>query len=113
MKYIITESRLNDVIKKYLNTKYESWDFSDIGDDEFNIYDGKRPVIKYRINPRDEHGYFIFSPSLVWGLSELFGMEATDSVYPLVDWLNENFETNVEYSNWDYEMDEDYEDYED
>lgn len=108
MKYIITESRLNEVIKNYLDTKYESWYFSDIGDGEFTIYDGKKPLIKYRINPSDEHGHYIFLPSLVWGLSELFGMEATESVYPLMDWLNMNFETNVEYADWDYEMDEDY-----
>ena len=105
MKYIITESRLNQVIENYLDTKYEGWYFSDIGDGEFTIYDGKKPIIKYRIRLPEEHGYYIFRPSLVWGLSELFGMDGTDSIYPLIDWLNKNFETNVEYADWDYEMD--------
>lgn len=106
MKYIITESQLNKVIEDYLNTKYESWYFSDIGDGEFTIYDGKKPIIKYRINPSNEHTYYIIAPSLIWGLSELFGIEITESVYPLMNWLNMNFDTNVEYANWDYEMDE-------
>lgn len=106
MKYIISESRMNKVIKNYLDTKYESWYFSDIGDGEFTIYDGNKPVIKYRISPSDEHGYFIFSPSLIWQTSELFGMGTTQSTYPIINWLNDNFDTNVDFAAWDYIMDE-------
>lgn len=108
MKYIITESQFNKVIENYLDTKYESWYFSDIGDGEFTIYDGKKPIIKYRINPSNLNELIIIAPSLVLGLSELFGIEETESGYHLKNWLNTNFDTNVEYLNWDYEMDDDY-----
>ena len=103
MKYIITESRLSEIIYQYLDTKYEGWFFSDIGDGEFTIYDEGKPIIRYRINPQNEEGYFIFSPSLVWGLSELFGGGFR---VDLINWLNKTFKLNVESTNWDYDMDE-------
>ena len=106
MKYIITESRLSEIIYLYLDTKYEGWFFSDIGDGEFTIYDEEKPIIRYRINPQNEEGRFIFSPSLVWGLSELFGKSEGGFIVGLIDWLNKTFKLNVESTNWDYDMDE-------
>ena len=106
MKYIITESRLSEVIHNYLDTKNESWYFSDAGDGEFTIYDGEKPIIRHRINASNEERYFIFSPSLVWGLSDLFGIQHRGFVVTLINWLNKTFDSNVEYPNWDYDMDE-------
>ena len=49
MKYIITESKINEFISTYLNG--QNWYTWDMGDDEFNVADGQygKDIFKYRI----------------------------------------------------------------
>jgi len=111
MKYIVRESQIDKMVKMVMDGRSHNWTVYDEGDGEFNVYDGKKDVIKYRIRYNDQVGFFYFDPKLVWDLDVLFGFDRQGSAKPLIKWLNQKYDLNVDQEQWEYIMPEYGDDY--
>jgi len=118
MKYIITESRINSLIAKYLDSM--SWRLWDIGDGEFDLSDGymDNNKINYRIktNPvfDEEYDLIYIDYDFVTKLCKLFSQPDRDAVISIIiEWFNKTYDKNLSlYDDWQYQ-DEDEEEYDD
>ena len=102
MKYIISENRIKELIKNYLNQK-ERWVW-DIGDGEFNVsfeYHEK-PKINYRINPENDREFIYINDELLETINSLFSISNNNvfTISSIIDWFNETFNTSVTMQAW-------------
>ena len=106
MKYIITESRLHNLVSKYLDQM--DWWVWDIGDGEFNIADGKNETSKFffRITSTeysDEQEVIHISEELATSVRQLFSISSTyDSVELIIDWFNKKFNKSLSINDFEW-----------
>ena len=100
MKYIITESKINEFISSYLNG--QNFKYWDQGDDEFNLSDGVNgdDVIKYRIqySSRElDHSFEVIyiEDGLISKVSQIFSIPLKDSINAIITWFNTKYEKNL------------------
>jgi len=119
-KYIITESRINKLVFRYLDE--QDFHTSEIGDGEFNITNGKHGnnVISYEIKhsltfPNKTYEVISISDDLATKIAYLFGFLKTgESITSIINWFNQKYDKNLDIhdfewlsSNDDYYDDED------
>jgi hypothetical protein len=123
MKYIITESRLNNLVFSYLDN--QDWQTWDIGDGEFNVADGEfgEDLIRFRIQysitiPDRSFDVIYIADELVTQIIKLFGLSNSDAITSIIAWVNKKYDKDLtledfEWLNNDgeYYADEDDEDY--
>lgn len=111
MKYIISENRLNNLIMNYLD-QMDWWEW-DIGDGEFNLFDGKHESNKIlfrirldgNIRPNEVDVIFV-SEKLAQQLSSLFSVPIQDTIPIIGEWFNKSYGKSVDMERV-YWMDED------
>ena len=114
VKYIISESRLNNLIFSYLDGQdLHTWD---IENGEFNVADGEygKDVIQFRKHPyltNDDKffEYIYISDYLVTKLTHIFGIKSEDSIESIINWFNQKYNKELTIKDFDW-MEEDYED---
>jgi hypothetical protein len=116
MKYIITESRINSLISKYLDTT--KWRLWDIGDGEFDLSDGY--MDKSKINYRIQSSYTVdnlkyeviyLNYDFVAKLCKLFSSNDTVVISGIIDWFNNRYDKNLTIHDWQYQDEEEEEDH--
>jgi hypothetical protein len=107
MKYIITESKINEFISSYLNG--QNFKYWDQGDDEFNLSDGVNgdDVIKYRIqySSRElDHSFEVIyiEDGLISKVSQIFSIPLKDSINAIITWFNTKYEKNLNLDNFEW-----------
>ena len=121
MKYLITESQIDNIIFMYLDNQ----DFytSEIGNGEFDITNGKNGnnVISYEIDhsltfPDKTYEIILISDDLVTKTTHLFGLKNDDAITSIINWFNQKYNKKLDIydfqwlSNSDAYYDEDYDD---
>ena len=118
MKYIITESKINQFISTYLDG--QDWYTWDIGDGEFNVsysQDGKEQF-KYRVQyssmvPDHSFDVLYLNEILVERVKKIFSVSKLNSIKSIIDWFNKKYNKNLTVENLELFFDEDdYQDYE-
>lgn len=111
MKFIITESRLNNIILSYLDS-IDWWEW-DIGDGEFNLADGQYNTSKilYRIqfssmHPHSEFEVIYLSDGLVTQLTKLFSIPNLDAIKAIINWFNTRYDKSLTMDNFEWMDDE-------
>ena len=101
MKYIITESKINNLVSMFLDN--QNLETSDIGNGEFNITDGKHgnDVIRYEIDhsltyPEKSYHTIAISDDLVTKITQLFGLKSEDAINSIINWFNQEYDLNVD-----------------
>lgn len=98
MKYIITESKMSGLVKRYLDT-LDLWQW-DIGDGEFHVSDGYNGeiIMSYTLDSMDE-GVLHVRTKIVVELKDMFGnvIESEKLMKIMCEWFNEKYGTNVVY----------------
>lgn len=115
MKYIISESRLNDLVLKYLdNLDWWEWD---IGDGEFDVADGRyeNPKLRFRIQysstmPDHSFNVIYLSDGLVSKISKLFSIDNSESIKMIIEWFNKKYDKSLTMNDWEWMDFEDEED---
>jgi hypothetical protein len=93
MKYLITESKLNKVIFRYLNNQ----DFIRI-DKVSNIYFVNSEGDEYaQIRYYEVNGWCYISNKLVNEISSFFSLSESDSEQVIVRWVEDTLQMNVEH----------------
>jgi hypothetical protein len=107
MKYIITESKINEFISTYLNG--QNFKYWDQGDDEFNLSDGVNgyDVIKYRIQysssvPDHSFEVIYINDGLISKVSQIFSIPLKDSINAIITWFNTKYEKNLNLDNFEW-----------
>lgn len=107
MKYIITESKINEFISSYLNG--QNFKYWDQGDDEFNLSDGVNgdDVIKYRIqySSRElDHSFEVIyiEDGFISKVSQIFSIPLKDSINAIITWFNTKYEKNLNLDNFEW-----------
>ena len=107
MKYIITESKINEFISTYLNG--QNFKYWDQGDDEFNLSGGVNgdDVIKYRVqySSRElDHSFEVIyiDDALVTNVSRIFSIPLKDSIKAIISWFNTKYEKNLNLDNFEW-----------
>lgn len=116
MKYIITESRINSLISKYLDSiKWRLWD---IGDGEFDLSDGymDKSKINFRINSSYtvdnlEFEVIYLNYDFVAKLCRLFSIQDTVAIGGIINWFNNRYDKNLTIGDWQYQDEEEEEDH--
>jgi hypothetical protein len=101
MKYIITEDRLNKLVKRYLNTL--NFRQEDSYGSNFVIYLDESSVLKYR----EEHtGFSILYTeySFVRSIENFFGMNSEEAVNAILDWVSETYGVTPKTWTWFLKM---------
>jgi hypothetical protein len=114
MKYIITESRLNQLIFNYLDN--QDWYDWDIGDSEFNMAEGEhgRDLIRFRVQyshtvPDHSFDVIYIDEGLITKLSKLFSIPDLISIKTVIQWFNKRYTKNLSIDDFEW-MDTDYSD---
>ncbi len=118
MKYIITESKINQFVSTYLDG--QDWYTWDIGDDEFNVSDSQygKEQFKYRIQyssmvPDHSFQVLYMNDDLVNKIMKIFSIRANDTVKSILEWFNKKYDKNLTTDDLELFIDEDdYQDYE-
>ena len=96
MKYIITESKVNNLVKLYLDT-LELWMW-DIGDGEFSVSDGYNgeTILSYMYDYNNE-GVLHITPKIIEEIRNMFGsiINGNQLMMVICEWFNEKYKTNV------------------
>jgi hypothetical protein len=101
MKYIITESRLRKLVNKYL----DSLDFTyqkKIKNDEFFLSLHKELVFEYRNRPDEDTKTLMIKYPFINNLSTIFGLNTDELIPILIDWVNENYGTDLNELQWNW-----------
>ena len=116
MKYIITESKINQFISTYLDG--QDWYNWDIGDDEFNVSDNQygKDQFKYRVQyssmvPDHSFEVLYLNEILVEKVKKIFSVPKRNSIKSIIDWFNKKYNKNLTLENLELFFDED--DYQD
>lgn len=105
MKYLITESRLKDLIFKFLNSK--DWVKLDVGDEQFDLSDGykSKSLINYRIIyntvTKNTKERLYIDKFLIQDIQNIFSLKFYEVSKYIVDWFNLKYHKNVDVGNWD------------
>jgi hypothetical protein len=98
MKYIITESRVNDMVKLFLDKYYDFWVW-DSGDGEFSVSNGYEgdTIMSYTIDYDTDEGILHISPKLIEQLSDMFvgAVNFKELMRVLSEWFNETYKTDA------------------
>jgi hypothetical protein len=113
MKYIITESRLNDLISSFLD-QMDWWEW-EIGDDEFNLANGKdgNDLIHYRIQnsatiPGKIFDIILLHNDLITQITKVFSISSETSIESIINWFNKKYNKSLTLKDFDWiESDED------
>jgi len=117
-KYIITESRLNDLISSYLD-QMNWWEW-EIGDDEFNLADGQHgnDLIHYRIQhsstfPDKVFDSILLHDDLITKITKLFSVSSETSIESIINWFNKKYNKSLTIKDFEWIESDDYYDDED
>lgn len=112
MKYIITESKINEFISTYLNG--QNWYTWDMGDDEFNVSEGQygKDIFKYRIqysstDPDHNFDIIYLNEILIKKISKIFSTSPHASIKSIIGWFNQKYNKNLTVENLELFEDED------
>jgi hypothetical protein len=96
MKYLITESKLDKVIFRYLNIK----DFIQIDIDGSIYFVNSENDIQARIRYNKDDGWCTISYKLIEEISSFFSMKESDSMEVTVRWVENTLQMRVTYADW-------------
>ena len=94
MKYLITESKLNQVIFKYLDNQ----DFIQIDKDNsiYFVYSEDDEYAKIKFNKLVDACYI--SDNLIWKISDLFSLHHFDSKTVIGKWIEDTLQVNIVFT---------------
>jgi hypothetical protein len=101
MKYIITESRL----KRLVNTYLDSLDFTyqkKFKNDEFFLFLDKKLVFEYQNRPDEDYETLFIKFPFAMKVSSLLGLKIDEIAPMLVNWVNENYGTELSHVQWNW-----------
>ena len=101
MKYIITESRLKKLVNKYLDSSSLTYQ-QKFRSNEFYLLLHKNPVFEYRNRPEEDTKTLMIKYPFVHNLSSLFGLNSDELIPMLIDWVNENYGTDLTHNQWNW-----------
>jgi len=96
MKYLITESKLDKVIFRYLNIK----DIIQIEIDGSIYFVNSENDIQARIRYNKDDGWCTISYKLIEEISSFFSMKESDSMEVTVRWVENTLQMRVTYADW-------------
>ena len=94
MKYLITESKLNQVIFKYLDNQ----DFIQIDKDNsiYFVYSEDDEYAQIKFNKLVDACYI--SDNLIWKISDLFSLHHFDSKTVIGKWIEDTLQVNIVFT---------------
>jgi hypothetical protein len=99
MKYIITESRLRKLVNKYLDSlDFTYQKISKNG--EFFLFLDKKTIFKYMNIPEENRKTLWIKFPFIMNLRNIFGLETDELIPMLIDWVNENYGTDLSHEQW-------------
>ena len=102
MKYIITESRLRKLVNRYL----DSLDFTyqkKFSNNEFFLFLHKKHLaFEYRNRPEEDTKTLMIKYPFVENLCSIFGLNTDELIPMLIDWVNENYGTDLTHNQWNW-----------
>ncbi len=111
MKYIITESKINNFITTYLDG--QDWYTWDMQDGEFNVSEGQYGIdlFKYRIqysSMDSDHEFEVIylNEILIKKISKIFSISPHDSIRSIIGWFNQKYNKNLTIENLELFEDE-------
>jgi len=107
MKIIITESKFNKLVFRYLDG--QDWHTWDIGDGEFNVADGEfgRDLIRLRIQysstiPDRSFDVIYIADELVSQIIKLFGLSNSDAITSIISWFNQKYDKDLTLEDFEW-----------
>lgn len=120
LKLIVENNRMDTLVSQYLN--FQDWYTWDIGDGEFNVADNDRNdknLFWFRKQfsstvPEHEFDVLYINDYLVAKIMKLFGMETNSAIKSIINWFNQEYDTELtikdfEWMETDDEEEEEYE----
>ena len=101
MKYIITENRLKRLVNKYLDSLNFTYQ-KKIKNDEFFLSLHKELVFEYRNRPDEDTKTLMIKYPFINNLSTIFGLNTDELIPILIDWVNENYNTDLSHVQWNW-----------
>ena len=100
MKYIITESRLNNLVLSYLDS--QNWDKRDAKNGGFDVSNNSNgePIFRYRtrFSRLDTKDNIYISEDFGRQIIHLFNLDMGPAVKLILEWFNKKYDTNL---GWD------------
>ena len=101
MKYIITENRLKRLVNKYLDSLNFTYQ-KKIKNDEFFLSLHKELVFEYRNRPDEDTKTLMIKYPFINNLSTIFGLNTDELIPMLINWVNENYDTDLNDLQWNW-----------
>jgi len=121
LKFIVENNRMDTLVSQYLNS--QDWYTWDIGDGEFNVADNDRNdknLFWFRKQfsstiPDHEFDVLYINDYLVAKIIRLFGMETNLAIKSIINWFNQEYDTELTIKDFEWmetDDDEEEEEYE-
>ena len=121
LKFIVENNRMDTLVSQYLNS--QDWYTWDIGDGEFNVADNDRNdknLFWFRKQfsstvPEHEFDVLYINDYLVAKIMKLFGMETNLAIKSIINWFNQEYDTELTIKDFEWmetDDDEEEEEYE-
>ena len=114
LKFIVENNRMDTLVSQYLNS--QDWYTWDIGDGEFNVADNDRNdknLFWFRKQfsstiPEHEFDVLYINDELVAKIIKLFGMETNSAIKSIINWFNQEYDTELTIKDFEWmETDDD------
>ena len=114
LKLIVENNRMDTLVSQYLN--FQDWYTWDIGDGEFNVADNDRNdknLFWFRKQfsstvPDHEFDVLYINDELVAKIIKLFGMETNSAINSIINWFNQEYDTELTIKDFEWmETDDD------
>ena len=114
LKFIVENNRMDTLVSQYLN--FQDWYTWDIGDGEFNVADNDRNDknlfwFRKRFSstvPEHEFDVLYINDYLVAKIMKLFGMETNLAIKSIINWFNQEYDTELTIKDFEWmETDDD------
>ena len=108
LKFIVENNRMDTLVSQYLNS--QDWYTWDIGDGEFNVADNDRNdknLFWFRKQfsstvPEHEFDVLYINDYLVAKIMKLFGMETNLAIKSIINWFNQEYDTELTIKDFEW-----------
>ena len=108
LKLIVENNRMDTLVSQYLNS--QDWYTWDIGDGEFNVADNDRNdknLFWFRKQfsstvPEHEFDVLYINDYLVAKIMKLFGMETNLAIKSIINWFNQEYDTELTIKDFEW-----------
>ena len=108
LKFIVENNRMDTLVSQYLNS--QDWYTWDIGDGEFNVADNDRNdknLFWFRKQfsstvPDHEFDVLYINDYLVAKIMKLFGMETNLAIKSIINWFNQEYDTELTIKDFEW-----------